>query len=304
MKWQSCLLSYHQLHSHNLNIKHSNGSTLQNSVLFQARAYCNTLRCRCFKSLEVVYRSTAKKSLINSSQLSLFPRLFAYITVHYILRYELAATSQWSFEDCTYVLPSVGSTKSFYSGIVGASEQRSSARLPGLLCSIRNFCSVYFVLVTFWRQSQHSWPSILRLPKTTMENAAKHLHEPKPLCVIPLHTAPFPRLPEYLAGSARQQMACTREQPATISNDASISTCCLPEQKELSGRLHASLHVAFRWQQTQSTHSNYTTEKQTPQSLLEASVDQYKLLPYSTLLSYGTFVKVLRLKMKNIIFSP
>lgn len=89
-------------------------------------------------------------------------------------------------------------------------ERYSSARLPGLLYSIRNFCSVYFVLVTFWKQSQHSWPSILRLPKTTVENAVKHLHEPKSLCVIPLHTAPFPRLPEYLAGSTRQHMACTQ----------------------------------------------------------------------------------------------
>lgn len=287
MKWQSCLLSYNRLHSHNLNIKNSNGSTLQNSVLFQARAYCNTLQCCCFKSLEVDCRSTAKELLVNSSQFGLFPTFFAYNTVHYILHYELTATSQWSFEDCTYVLPSVGSTKSFYSGIVGASEQRgiqllspcSSATLSVLLYSIKNFCSVYFVLVTFWRQSQHSWPSILRLPKTTVENVAKHLHEPKSFCVIPLHTEPLPRiwrLPEYLAGSTTQHMACTQgSQPAIISNYASISTCCLPEQKELSGRLHASLHVAFKWQQTQSTHSNSITEKQTPQSLLEAFVDQY-----------------------------
>lgn len=77
----------------------------------------------------------------------------------------LTATFQWNTEDCTYVLPSTGFTKSFYSGIPRASEQKDVQLLSpwffpphlGLHYSMKTICRIYFALITFRRQGHHSY---------------------------------------------------------------------------------------------------------------------------------------------------
>lgn len=130
-------------------------------------------------------------------------------------------------------------------------------------------------------------------------------------CLYRLKSSPFTLCPqdfwllEYLAWHPTEHMVCTQGNHLIIINkDASITTCSLPEQKELLSRLHAALHIALKQQQTPQTYSTPITERQTSYSLLEAFANQYRLFSCSTLLPSSTFGKVLRHKIKNTLFTP
>lgn len=106
----------------------------------------------------------------------------------------------------------------------------------------------------------------LNVTKNVVENVVQCLYRLKSFSLIALHTVSLPRIFGYwsLAWHPTAHMVCTQgNHLMTINNDASITTCSLPEQKEPLGRLHAALHIALKQQQTPQTHSSQITEKQT-----------------------------------------
>lgn len=108
----------------------------------------------------------------------------------------------------------------FIPNTIGPSLQHKT-QLPGLFCA-SNTLETASPQLTIYRKAT----------KTAVENIVQHLYRLKSFYLIPL-----PRIFgcwEYLAWHLTERMVCTQgNHLMIINNDASITTCSLPEQKEL-----------------------------------------------------------------------
>lgn len=129
------------------------------------------------------------------------------------------------------------------------SQPMFTPALSGLRYRMKSICRVYFVLVTFWRQRHHSWPSTLRLPKTQWRMLCN-------TCTDWSHSisSSFTHYlcPGFLVvgvsgmASNRAYGLHTGEPFNDDKQRCKYHQRSLPEQKELLGRLHAALHIALK----------------------------------------------------------